>query len=646
MLVSAHNLGLSFGDDEIFSGFNFNIDRNDRTALVGINGAGKTSLFKTLTGDLQPSEGFISTARGIRTGYLAQQISKFAEGPLLERVMFHSEELKSALSEEKTLHAELANQVKEAQQKELLKKLVDVQEFLETAEVYDLEHRACKMLGGLGFRKEEFNKPLETFSGGWRMRAELATLLLSGPDLLLLDEPTNHLDLDARLWLEGYLNSFDGAVWIISHDPSFLDRTVRRVCEIEFGNLNEYGGNYSWYEKRKLEETARTEKKARMQEEHRKKIERFINRFKANPKKRNMVQSRIKMLEKMEVIETHRNIKKMRIKFPESPRSSLKVSEAINVSKEYDHMVFQDVNLVVEREDRIGIVGRNGEGKSTLSRILTGIEEPGTGTVELGHNIVIGYYSQEVDLDLDPDLNLLEQIRSVSQDCTEGELRSWLGMFLFTGDDIYKKTGILSGGEKSRLALARILISPINFLVLDEPTNHLDIFSREVLENALRKYHGTLMLISHDEKLLYSTIEKIYEVADGSVELFHGSFESYLSKKKALLSELFEKKQHRQKGKKSFQREESRKRKHLEAAERNSRYRRRRKTEEFMKKTEEKIISLEETLNEIETLLITQEIISDVSKLVELQKEHAYISDQISSFQKKWDKLADEYESL
>lgn len=644
MIVNASALGMRFGVEEIFENVSFTINRGDRTALVGVNGAGKTTLIKILTGELEPASGDIHVSGGVRVAHLPQQMSRFPEGPLLDTVCREAGEAARALEQMSMIHADLENTGDSGKQKQLLDKLAHAHDIADSTDAFNIGSRAEKVLSGLGFTVDDFDKSMEEFSGGWRMRGQLASLLLSDPDLLLLDEPTNHLDLEARIWLEEYLRKFRGAVWVISHDPGFLDRVVSRVFELEFGELSSYTGNYSFYELKKREDISRREKQAKHQAEQIERITRFIKRFRATESKRFQVRSREKMLEKMEIIQTHRDPGHMRLRFPDPPRSGKIVARLEGVSKRYDSAVFNDVNLEIARGDRIGIVGKNGEGKSTLSRLLAGVEGTTGGSLTMGSGVETGFYTQEVDQNLNPEFNLLDQLSAVSPSSSDKELRSILGGFLFTGDDVFKKTGILSGGEKSRLALARILLSPVNFLILDEPTNHLDIFSRNVLCEALEKYPGTLVLISHDEQLLSSLVEKVYEVQNGRISLFNGSFDYYLRKKQERIRRSFESGKSGSASGKS-PREAERERKRREAEQRKILYASRRKIQTRISRIERKLIPLEEKREEFEALLQDPAIISDSTRLVNLQKEHAYVCQEIQDYEKAWDELAEEMDT-
>ncbi len=640
MIISVTGVGMKFGAEEIFSGLSFNINRGERTALVGVNGAGKTTLINILTEELEPSEGDVHHALSARVALLPQQMGRFPEGPLLDSVCGRAGDAAKALELMNQIHMELEEVEEHEEREQLLRKLSDTHDLIDSGDGFNIRSRAEKVLSGLGFTTDDFSKPLEEFSGGWRMRAQLASLLLADPDLLLLDEPTNHLDLDARIWLEEYLKRFRGAVWIISHDPGFLDRVVTQVYELEFGKLSSYKGNYTFYEKKKREDITTREKQAKHQTEQIEKIQRFIKRFKATESKRFQVRSREKMLEKMEVIQTHRDPSHMRLRFPDPPRSGEIVARLDGVSMKYDRAVFSNVDLSVERGDRIGIVGKNGEGKSTLSRILAGIEKPTEGNFNRGSRVSTGFYTQEVDQGLNPDLNLIEQLSAISPSSSEKEIRGLLGGFLFTGDDAFKKTGILSGGEKSRLALARVLLSPVNFLILDEPTNHLDIFSRNVLQEALEKYPGTLILISHDEQLLSALAEKVYEVQGGKVSLFQGSFAYYLRKKQEKIRRMLEARQ-TDSAKTKSPRELENARKRREAAERKELYKKQKKIRIRIDRVERKLLPLEEKREELEGLLADPAVLSDSNRIVEFQREHAYVCKEIEGYQEMWNELAE-----
>ncbi len=638
MLLSANGLGLEFGSDEIFSNMTFNINAGDRVALVGINGAGKTSLLRIISGEIDPSSGKITKSGNLRIGYLPQQINEFPGGALLEAVCAGSGDGADALSREEELHSILEKEG--TGETWVLNELAKVQDKIHSTEAYNLESKGKAVLSGLGFSSDEFTKDLASFSGGWKMRAMLGAILLNNPDMILLDEPTNHLDLDARLWLEEFLRRFKGAAWIISHDPAFLDRVTNKVVEIEFGSMRTWGGNYSFYVKEKLVQAALLQKQARKVDDEREKLERFVKRFKATESKRFQVRSREKMLEKLEAVETYRSPKRMVIQPPDVPRSGTKVLKIANVSKAYDKVVFADVNLEIQRGDRIGIVGKNGGGKSTLSRLFARIENPTSGEISMGTGVLIGYYSQEVDLQLNDKHSVLQHVHKISPARSEREIRSYLGRYLFTGDDVMKPISVLSGGEISRLALAGILIKPTNLLILDEPTNHLDIFSRDVLQEALKNYTGTLVLISHDEKLLSALSEKLFLVKDEKVKEFSGNFTEYVDKLRSLADQQFKKPDAKIIQESSRESEKERKRK--EAADRNSAYKERRKKEKRIERIEKKMEPHETRRREIEALFAEPEVINNSQLLVELQKEHSYLTDEISMLEEQWMEIAGE----
>jgi ATP-binding cassette subfamily F protein 3 len=629
--MSASGLGLEFGADLVFEGLNFTVDRGDRVALVGINGAGKTSLMRIMTGELEPSRGVVTRSSGVRVGYLPQQLGEFPEGPLLDAVCRCAGEAVEALDRQKEILHSLSTPGEG--RGALLNELASVQDSIDATGAYNLHNRAEAVLFGLGFTRDDLRKPMNEFSGGWKMRAMLGALILEDPDLLLLDEPTNHLDLDARIWLEEFLGRFKGAVWLISHDPGFLDRTVGNVYELEYGSLAVWSGNWSFYEKKKMEDIQHREREARKIEDQRERMERFVRKFQATESKRFQVRSRLKMLEKLETIETYRSPGRMRIRLPETPRSGRKVLNLEAVSKTYDHVVFQGVDLEIESGDRVGVVGRNGGGKSTLSRIMAGVEAPTSGTVKTGANVRIGYYSQEVDLALNPARTVLQQLSDVSPERSEKELRSFLGGFLFTGDDVEKPAGVLSGGEKSRVALARVMLLPTNFLILDEPTNHLDIFSRRVLAEVLDGYQGTLVLISHDENLIRALARRILVVDGGRVKPFTGGFDDFVEKRRQGASESLGS------GKPRAVppgRTGDKERKRREAQERNRLYQKRSRVEQRVRRIEREMAPLEKRKAEIEALLATPELPGGSGRIVELQKEHAFVTREMLQLEEQW----------
>lgn len=629
MLLNASGLALEFGADQVFDGVSFTVNRGDRVALVGVNGAGKTSLLRVMTGEIPPTRGSVSRAGGIRVGYLPQQLGEFPEGPLLEAVCGCAGEAVEALEQQKKIIHSLSSSSSSA----LLDRLSRVQDSIEATGAYKLHTRAEMVLSGLGFTPEDFTRPFSDFSGGWKMRAMLGALILEDPDLLLLDEPTNHLDLDARIWLEEFLSRYRGAVWLISHDPGFLDRTVRAVYELEFGSLTVWSGNWSFYERKKTEDVRLREREAGKVADQREKMERFVRKFQATESKRFQVRSRLKMLEKLETIHTYRSPGRMRIRLPETPRSGHRVLSLNGVSKVYDHTVFEGVDLELEAGQRMGIVGKNGSGKSTLSRIMAGVEAPTRGSVKTGANVLPGYYSQEVDLAMDPSRTVLQQLSDVSPERSERELRSFLGGFLFTGDDAEKPTGVLSGGEKSRVALARVMLLPTNLLILDEPTNHLDIFSRRVLAEVLDGYRGTLVLISHDENLLKVLVRQILVVEGGRVRPFSGGFDEFVEKRRINASEALSPRRDRSD---STARSREKERKRREARERNLRFERRKKVEMRVKRIEKAMIPLEKKRTEIEGLLAAPDLLGGSARIVELQKEHAFITREMARLEEAW----------
>jgi len=536
-MIQLTNVSLQFGGEPIFEDLSWTITpESHRIGLVGPNGAGKTTLLKIIAGRLTPDRGTVDRGGGTEVGYLEQNVQEMPpdRSVLAESLTAFSDVLDLEAEEERI--TERLTDIDDYESREyerLLGRLETVQERLNAAESHRLRPRAEATLTGLGFDPDELDRPLRTFSGGWRMRVALAKLLLRRPDILLLDEPTNHLDIDSIDWLEEYLKSYPGTVVIVSHDRYFLDRMVSEIAELTRGRLWHFDGNYSYYEEAREERYEQWRQEYENQQKRIKEIEAFISKFRYNASKASQVQSRIKKLEKMdEIPEPPSEESSISFRFPEPERSGAVVLELSQFSKTYESdegpvEVFDDAQpLTVERGDKIAIVGPNGAGKSTLARILMD-KEPFEGERSEGHNVTLSLYAQHQADTLDPDASVLQAVRDVAPDRKDTELRSLLGTFLFTGDDVFKKTRVLSGGEKSRVALARTLLSPANCLILDEPTNHLDIKSKNVLIEALQQYEGTFIIVSHDRHFLDEVVEKVWRVGGGGVQTFIGNYAEY-----------------------------------------------------------------------------------------------------------------------
>ena len=533
-MIQLHDVSLAFGGQQVLDGLTWTIAPHEqrRIGLIGPNGAGKTTLLRVIAGEHTPDDGSVQTGQ-TTVGYLKQSTQ--------EQTMARSvrEEALQAFGEVLALEAKegkITEQLAEADDYEsdgyqkLLNRLERVQAQLNAEDAHTIRARTEATLTGLGFAPDALDRPLESFSGGWRMRVALAKLLLQRPDVLLLDEPTNHLDIDSIDWLEEYLKGYPGTVIIVSHDRYFLDRMVTTIAEMHQGHLQHYDGNYSYYLEEREERRAQQQAAYENQQRKIKEIQEFIDRFRYNASKAAQVQSRIKKLEKMDRIPPPPSEdERIAFRFPEPPRSGQVVLELSAFSKTYDSAdgpveVFDDADpLTVTRGDKIALIGPNGAGKSTLARILRGTE-PFDGTREEGHNVEMSFFAQHQADALDPDQTVLQALREKAPRRSDTELRTMLGTFLFTGDDVFKRVCVLSGGEKSRLALARTLCSPANFLILDEPTNHLDIQSREVLVDALQQYTGAFLIVSHDRHFLDEIVESVWRVGGGRVRTFHGNY--------------------------------------------------------------------------------------------------------------------------
>ena len=535
-MISVDNLTVSFGGWDLFKDISFLINPKDRIGLVGKNGAGKSTMLKVLIGMQQPTSGCVSRNGDCTIGYLPQQMkvadttTLFAETESAFGAVIDLEKEIADLTEQITVRTDYESKEYE----NLLHRLNDCNDRFQILGGLNREAEIEKTLLGLGFKRSDFTRATSEFSGGWRMRIELAKLLLRRPSLFLLDEPTNHLDIESIEWLEGYLKEYNGAVVLISHDRAFLDNVTNRTIEISLGKAYDYKVPYSRFVELRRERREQQMAAYINQQKMIEQTEEFIERFRYKPTKSNQVQSRIKQLEKIERIEIEEeDLATLNIKFPPAPRSGQIVVEAKDAAKSFgDKKIFSGATFTIERGEKVAFVGRNGEGKTTFARLVIGELEPTAGLVRIGHNVHIGYYAQNQDDLMNGDFTVFDTLDRVAVGEIRTKLRDILGAFLFRGEDIDKKVKVLSGGERARLAMARLMLEPYNLLVLDEPTNHMDMRSKDILKNALQKYNGTVIVVSHDREFLDGLVDKVYEFRDGQVKEHLGGIYDFLRDRK------------------------------------------------------------------------------------------------------------------
>ncbi|MDH5761407.1 MAG: ABC-F family ATP-binding cassette domain-containing protein [Nitrospinota bacterium] len=644
-MIYLQNLQKQFGPKILFDDISFHLRPKERVGLIGENGMGKTTLFRAIVNSEGLDSGKVVLRKGARAAMLEQELAS-SGGSVLDRVI-HGDSYFSEVSREME-RLENDSAFHKRSPEEWSKRYGHLQHEFERLGGYEREARAKTILLGLSFKPDQLDQPLEKFSGGWRMRAELARLLLQNPDVLLLDEPTNHLDLQSVIWLESFLKSYDGSILLISHDRRFLNALVGRIIELDRGKLNVYTGNYDTFERLKEERIAQLEAEAANQSRRVEQVEKFIERFRAKNTKATQVKSKMKMLEKMDKVETFQQSKTIRFRFPQPKRTGRLVAEVKNVCKSYgDVVVYRDFSILLERGFKVALVGENGAGKSTLLKLLAGVVEYEKGDIILGTNVTRAYFAQHQIEALDIKHTVLESLDEVAGHLLRTQKQSILGAFLFSGNDVQKKVSVLSGGERSRLSLARMLASPASFILLDEPTNHLDMRSCEMLAAALADYEGTLVTISHDRYFLDGIIDRVWEVNAGAVKEYVGSYSDYEWAKSreaettaAALVESVE-------PQKPSASKKDKQRKRQEAEARNLRYRQIKPLQEKLKKVEQELETIMQEKQKIENVLADSGLYQDDRKqelmdTLEQQKTLAWKEDKLT---KEWDLLSEKIEN-
>ncbi|HWV74239.1 MAG TPA: ABC-F family ATP-binding cassette domain-containing protein [Pseudosphingobacterium sp.] len=633
-MIAINNLTFEIGARALYDEANWHIKPGDKVGLIGANGTGKTTLLRMIVGEYTPTSGTISMAKDIKIGYLNQDLLSYeSEKSILHVAM-------EAFERQNQLHTEIEHLLKKMEtdySEDLINKLSDKQSEFEALDGYSIEYRAHEILAGLGFDDEQQTRKLSEFSGGWRMRVMLARILLQAPDILLLDEPTNHLDLPSIKWLETYLQAFEGSIVIVSHDRYFLDRVINKTVESRKGKLTLYAGNYSFY----LEEKAlRNEIQAGQFKNQQAKIkqeERLIERFRAKASKAKMAQSRIKALERMDrVDDVDDDNPTVNFSFKFSKQSGRHVVRLEHITKAYPGLpILNNTSAVIEKGDKIALIGANGKGKSTLLRIIANADKDFTGKNETGHNVSTTFFAQHQLEALHLENGILQELQAFAPKHTETELRSILGCFLFTGDDAFKKIRVLSGGEKSRVALAKALTADANFLILDEPTNHLDIQSVNILIQALQQFEGTLIAVSHDRYFLDSVANKIWYIENQEIKEYPGTYQEYeeWQSKRPVIKE-------KQTVQAQPKKEESKKVQPVnETVDKSKQLQ---KLNKELENLEQKVTKLEEELAAIEQVLTDQDIYNNPSKLKETNDQYKQKKVELAEHQTKWEVLAEE----
>lgn len=647
-MLHLDGITLHFGERPLFDNITTIVNPGERIGLVGPNGAGKSTLLKIIAGVQQSDSGKVKMSNDATVGYLPQDgVDPDPKLTVLQEVEQAFSEILELREEYHKIQTKLESLHTESDEHtEAIEAFGKVQHQLENSGSYTLQADIERILMGLGFKESDFSRSTTEFSGGWLMRIALAKLLLTNPTYLLLDEPTNHLDIESLQWIESFLKNYEGAVIIVSHDRAFLDSVTNRTLALRRGQLDEYAGNYTFYEKKAAEEMELLKKQYENQKKELKQTQEFIDRFRYKATKAKQVQSRIKQMEKIEMIEIDDEQSEISFRFPAPARAGQVVLSLNNLVKKYDNnTVFDGIDYQVERGDKIAVVGPNGAGKSTMIRILAGIEPMTSGKREVGYNVTPGYFAQHQADELNPANSALDEMKLAGSRETETRLRTILGCFLFIGDDVFKKVKVLSGGEKSRLALAKMLLNPGNFLIFDEPTNHLDMQSKNILRQALQQYEGTLMIVSHDRDFLDPIVNKTLEIQPGRIKTWLGNVTYYLDKKarENTATQHEENKKKEAQSNNNLSRKEQRR---LEAEKRNALSKKIKPLKSKINEIEKEIEKLEERKAEIEIVMADTDFYDDADNVKKVSLEYDTIKASLADLLHKWEEVAGRIEFI
>jgi len=639
-MIDLSSISLQFSGKYLFKDVNYKISSGDKISLVGANGTGKSSILKIISGSLKPESGEVLKQKRIAIGYLPQDHVTHLGKTLLEEASSALTDIKELQNKEISLSEALANpNLSEDEQMDLAHQLGEVHHMLDGLDSYSAESKVEKILIGLGFAEEDFTRLTDQFSGGWQMRIALAKILISQNDILLLDEPTNHLDIDSLEWLIDFLKAYKGGLLIVSHDKNFINQVTNRTLEIFLGKFFTFKGDYDSYIKYKTERDELTIHQFGQQQKKIKETQKFIERFRYKATKSRQVQSRIKQLDKVDLIELPEDKSEINIRFTEPPQSGRTPIKLVSIFKSYgDKKVFEGIDFEIEKGEKIAFVGPNGAGKSTLAKIIAGVIDYNSGERTLGHNTIVSYYAQDVADNLNPALDIIETVDGIAEDKTVGQLRSLLGSFLFSGDDVFKKVGVLSGGEKSRVALCKILLTKANFIILDEPTNHLDYTSKLILQKALVDFNGSLILVSHDVDFLRPIASKVVDIRKGKLKTYLGDIDYFLSKRDLSSLErdtVVSEKKERTEG--SNRKEQKR----IEAELRQQKHNATKNLVKEISRWEIKISSFENLIKDLESKLADPTIYIDGDAAKDITNRFNKTKSELESANKKWEELTE-----